>query len=191
MYGLTASAAALLAGRPATAVALAAAGVALGWPFSILATVPLVLFGLFTGGFWRVFAAGAFASLGTLVREEFVLFLGGYALCLYISSLTTVSGGCLRRFFLVMPSAHASRLLPKSFEAARSVSFLFVRSACTSLSYRGFCRLLTVRANASLGILISTLLRLYSSFEKASLAAITCIDEINLREPFAASALAP
>lgn len=72
MYGLTASAAALLANRPATAVALAAAGVVLGWPFSILATVPIVLFALFTGGFWKVFAAGGIASLVTLVSRSAV-----------------------------------------------------------------------------------------------------------------------
>ena len=68
MYGLTLAAALWLEGRPAGSVGVAAAGVLLGWPFSVLATAPLVLHATLFGGFKTVFGMGAAASLGVLVR---------------------------------------------------------------------------------------------------------------------------
>lgn len=67
MYGLTLATAFFLQRRFHVAVSVAAVGVVLGWPFSVLATLPLVLYSLAFGGFWKVFFAGVVGSIGTLI----------------------------------------------------------------------------------------------------------------------------
>eukprot|EP00897_Mesotaenium_endlicherianum_P001191 jgi/Mesen1/11072/ME000099S10512 len=68
MCAITLAVAACLHRRPVAAVAVAAAGVLLGWPFAVLATAPIVLHSLFaTGRFWAVLAAGTCASVATLI----------------------------------------------------------------------------------------------------------------------------
>ncbi|KAH9309168.1 hypothetical protein KI387_037079, partial [Taxus chinensis] len=67
MNAITLASAALLLDRPAISVSVAAAGVLLGWPFSILTTVPLVIYALATGSFKRVFLAGAATSICVMV----------------------------------------------------------------------------------------------------------------------------
>ncbi|GJP56522.1 hypothetical protein CLOM_g15586 [Closterium sp. NIES-68] len=59
MYAITWATSLAIQGRPAAAVAAAAAGVLLGWPFAGLAALPLVLHGMFTGAFIPVLASGA------------------------------------------------------------------------------------------------------------------------------------
>ncbi|GAQ89586.1 alpha-1,2-mannosyltransferase [Klebsormidium nitens] len=120
MYGLTASAAALLSNRPATAVALAAAGVTLGWPFSILATVPIVLFALFTGGFWKVFAAGAVALLGTLVPSALIdrFFYGTWQVSLWNIVRYNAGGGGDSHLYGVEPASFYLRNLVNNFNLA-------------------------------------------------------------------------
>ncbi|GLJ37297.1 hypothetical protein SUGI_0756550 [Cryptomeria japonica] len=63
MYAITLSSAALLLDRPATSVSVAAVGVLLGWPFSILTAGPLVVYALAIGSFKRVFLAGVTTSI--------------------------------------------------------------------------------------------------------------------------------
>ncbi|KAG0576973.1 hypothetical protein KC19_5G122400 [Ceratodon purpureus] len=68
MYAITlASALVLLGDRHKTVVAVAAAGVLIGWPFAALAAAPLVIYSLFGGGFLRVFLAGLLTTLCTMV----------------------------------------------------------------------------------------------------------------------------
>lgn len=66
MYAITLASAALLFERPALSVSVAAIGVLLGWPFSILTAVPLVIYALSTGNFKRVFWSGAISSIGVM-----------------------------------------------------------------------------------------------------------------------------
>ncbi|BBN14555.1 alpha-1,2-mannosyltransferase [Marchantia polymorpha subsp. ruderalis] len=72
MYTLTLSSAALLYRKPGTAVAVGAFGVLVGWPFSVLAFVPVVLYALATGGFLKVFMAGLSTSVFTVVISAVV-----------------------------------------------------------------------------------------------------------------------
>eukprot|EP01018_Ginkgo_biloba_P000017 Gb_07978 [translate_table: standard] len=67
MYAITLASAALLLERPALSVSVAAVGVLLGWPFSILAAMPMVIYALATGSFKRVFFAGAATSICVMV----------------------------------------------------------------------------------------------------------------------------
>ncbi|XP_058095596.1 dol-P-Man:Man(6)GlcNAc(2)-PP-Dol alpha-1,2-mannosyltransferase [Magnolia sinica] len=72
MYAVTLSSALFLLGKPAMAVSVAAAGVLLGWPFSILAVLPLTIYSLVTGRFIRVFLSGAATSLATLALSVLI-----------------------------------------------------------------------------------------------------------------------
>ncbi|KAL3675053.1 hypothetical protein R1sor_025001 [Riccia sorocarpa] len=72
MYTLTLASAALLYRKPSTAVAVAAFGVLVGWPFSVLAAIPVVLYSLVTGEFLKVFFAGFSTSILTLVVSALV-----------------------------------------------------------------------------------------------------------------------
>jgi alpha-1,2-mannosyltransferase len=69
MYAITLASAALLLERPAISVSVAAVGVLLGWPFSILTAVPLVIYALTAGNFKRVFWSGATTSICVMVRH--------------------------------------------------------------------------------------------------------------------------
>lgn len=76
MYTLTLASALWLEGKGGGSVGVAAAGVLLGWPFSVLATAPLVLHALFFGGvkgFRRVVGIGAATSVGVVVRFRSLL----------------------------------------------------------------------------------------------------------------------
>lgn len=68
MYAISLSSALFLFGRHASAVAVAATGVILGWPFSILAFLPVTVYSLHRR-FKQVFLSGAFISLTLLVRN--------------------------------------------------------------------------------------------------------------------------
>lgn len=63
MYAVTLSSALYLLEKPAMAVSIAAAGVILGWPFSILAVLPLTVYSLLSGRFKQVFISAAATSL--------------------------------------------------------------------------------------------------------------------------------
>lgn len=67
MYAVTLSSALLLFGRPCLAVSVAACGVLLGWPFSILAVLPITIHSLTSGKFKEVFLSGAATSIVIVV----------------------------------------------------------------------------------------------------------------------------
>eukprot|EP00268_Persea_americana_P042658 TRINITY_DN426_c1_g1_i5.p1 TRINITY_DN426_c1_g1~~TRINITY_DN426_c1_g1_i5.p1 ORF type:complete len:486 (+),score=74.24 TRINITY_DN426_c1_g1_i5:252-1709(+) len=63
MYAVSLSSALFLLEKPAMAVSVAAAGVILGWPFSILAVLPLTVYSLLGKRFKLVFLSAAATSL--------------------------------------------------------------------------------------------------------------------------------
>nr|QFR35810.1 alpha-1,2-mannosyltransferase ALG9 [Chandrasekharania keralensis] len=67
MYAVTLSSALFLLEKYAVAVSVAAAGVILGWPFSVLVFLPVTVYSLIRGSFRRVFLSGFFTSLCFLV----------------------------------------------------------------------------------------------------------------------------
>ncbi|KAJ6793707.1 dol-P-Man:Man(6)GlcNAc(2)-PP-Dol alpha-1,2-mannosyltransferase [Iris pallida] len=67
MYAVTLSSALFILEKYALAVAVAAAGVIIGWPFSILVVLPVTLASLYYGNFKRVFLSGLVSSLCILV----------------------------------------------------------------------------------------------------------------------------
>ncbi|CAN0921741.1 Dol-P-Man:Man(6)GlcNAc(2)-PP-Dol alpha-1,2-mannosyltransferase [Linum grandiflorum] len=71
MYAMSLSSGLFLLEKPALAVAVAAIGVLLGWPFSILAFLPVTLFSLFKR-FKISFFAGAVTSLALIVLSVLV-----------------------------------------------------------------------------------------------------------------------
>ncbi|KAG6755222.1 hypothetical protein POTOM_041040 [Populus tomentosa] len=71
MYAMSLSSGLFLLGKPAFAVAVAAVGVILGWPFSILAFLPITIYSL-ARRFKQTFLAGAVTSLGLLVLSVLV-----------------------------------------------------------------------------------------------------------------------
>ncbi|KAJ6676071.1 ALPHA-12-MANNOSYLTRANSFERASE ALG9, partial [Salix purpurea] len=71
MYAMSLSSGLFLLGKPASAVAVAAAGVILGWPFSILAFLPITIYSL-ARRFKQTFLAGAVTSLVLLVLSVLV-----------------------------------------------------------------------------------------------------------------------
>lgn len=66
MYAISLSSGLFLLEKPAMAVAVAAIGVILGWPFSILAFLPVTFYSL-SRRFKQAFLAGAVTSLSLLV----------------------------------------------------------------------------------------------------------------------------
>lgn len=68
MYAISLSSALFLFGKYAAAVAVAATGVILGWPFSILAFLPATVYSLLRR-FKQAFLSGVFISLTLLVRK--------------------------------------------------------------------------------------------------------------------------
>nr|GEV60224.1 dol-P-Man:Man(6)GlcNAc(2)-PP-Dol alpha-1,2-mannosyltransferase [Tanacetum cinerariifolium] len=71
MYAISLSSALFLFGRHATAVAVAATGVILGWPFSILAFLPVTVYSLLRR-FKQAFLSGTFISLTLLALSVLV-----------------------------------------------------------------------------------------------------------------------
>ncbi|KAD0572593.1 hypothetical protein E3N88_44040 [Mikania micrantha] len=71
MYAISLSSALFLMGMHASAVAVAATGVILGWPFSILAFVPVTVYSLILR-FKQAFISGAFISVTLLTLSVFV-----------------------------------------------------------------------------------------------------------------------
>ena len=70
MYAVTLSSALFLLEKYAGAVSVAAAGVILGWPFSILVFLPVTVYSLIRGSFRRVFLSGLLTSLCFLVSKS-------------------------------------------------------------------------------------------------------------------------
>ncbi|KAL4280533.1 hypothetical protein GQ457_03G024560 [Hibiscus cannabinus] len=71
MYAMSLSSGLFLLDKPAQAVAVAAVGVILGWPFSILAFLPVTLFSL-SKQFKQAFLSGAVTSIALLVLSILV-----------------------------------------------------------------------------------------------------------------------
>ncbi|KAK1583702.1 hypothetical protein Q3G72_026218 [Acer saccharum] len=74
MYAMSLSSGLFLLEKPAMAVAVSAVGVILGWPFSILAFLPVVFYSL-ARRFKQVFLAGAVTSLALLALSVYVDYL--------------------------------------------------------------------------------------------------------------------
>lgn len=66
MYAMSLSSALFLFEKPAAAVAVAASGVILGWPFSILAFLPVTIYSL-VRKFKRAFLSGVVTSIAVVV----------------------------------------------------------------------------------------------------------------------------
>lgn len=75
MYAVTLSSALFLLENYAAAVSVAAAGVILGWPFSILVFLPVTVYSLIRGSFRRVFLSGFLTSMFLLVSCTCILSL--------------------------------------------------------------------------------------------------------------------
>ncbi|XP_038985116.1 dol-P-Man:Man(6)GlcNAc(2)-PP-Dol alpha-1,2-mannosyltransferase isoform X2 [Phoenix dactylifera] len=71
MYAVTLSSALFLLEEYALAVSVAAVGVIIGWPFSILVVLPVTVYSLIRGGFKRVFLSGLLTSLSILALSVF------------------------------------------------------------------------------------------------------------------------
>ncbi|KAK6934152.1 GPI mannosyltransferase, partial [Dillenia turbinata] len=71
MYALSLSSGLFLLEKPALAVAVAATGVILGWPFSILAFLPVTFYSL-TKKFKRAFVSGAVTSIALLTLSVLI-----------------------------------------------------------------------------------------------------------------------
>lgn len=67
MYAMSLASAFFLFEKPAMAVAAAATGVILGWPFSILAFLPVTIYSL-KRKFRQTFISGVVTSTGLMVR---------------------------------------------------------------------------------------------------------------------------
>ncbi|PIN16567.1 Mannosyltransferase [Handroanthus impetiginosus] len=74
MYSMSLSSALFLFEKPAAAVAIAATGVILGWPFSVLAFLPVTIFSL-VRRFKRAFLSGIVTSLGLVALSVIVDYL--------------------------------------------------------------------------------------------------------------------
>jgi len=68
MYAMSLASAFALSERPALVVAVAASGVIIGWPFSVLAFVPVTLFSLHCS-LKQAFLSGAITSIALLVSH--------------------------------------------------------------------------------------------------------------------------
>lgn len=73
MYAVTLSSALYLLEKYALAVSVAAAGVILGWPFSVLVFLPVTVASLYYGRFKQVFLSGVATSLITLVSNAIMI----------------------------------------------------------------------------------------------------------------------
>ncbi|MGS7457308.1 hypothetical protein, partial [Mycobacterium tuberculosis] len=67
MYAMSLASAFYLFDKPAMAVASAATGVILGWPFAILAFLPVTIYSLMKK-FKQAFISGVVTSVGLMVR---------------------------------------------------------------------------------------------------------------------------
>lgn len=88
MYAVSLSSGLFLLDKPAMAVSVAAAGVILGWPFSILVFLPLTFYSL-ARRFKQTLLAGAATSIVVLVSYSLVFLLDMQSSCLYLSSWHT------------------------------------------------------------------------------------------------------
>ena len=95
MYGISLSSALFLFGMHAMDVVVAATGVILGWPFSILAFFPVTVYSLLQK-FKRAFISGAFMSI-TLYKKSCYEILTFYFLtsCYVFVSNNFISCGLL------------------------------------------------------------------------------------------------
>lgn len=66
MYAMSLASALALLEKPALAVAVSASGVIIGWPFSVLAFLPVTIFSL-RKSFKQAFVAGTIISIAVLV----------------------------------------------------------------------------------------------------------------------------
>ncbi|KAK6132605.1 hypothetical protein DH2020_033707 [Rehmannia glutinosa] len=94
MYSMSLSSALFLFGKPAAAVAIAATGVILGWPFSILAFVPVTIFSL-VRRFKHAFLSGVVTSLALMALSVTVdyFFYGKWTSSVINLLIYNVSGG--------------------------------------------------------------------------------------------------
>ncbi|PKU82316.1 dol-P-Man:Man(6)GlcNAc(2)-PP-Dol alpha-1,2-mannosyltransferase [Dendrobium catenatum] len=72
MYAVTLSSALFLLEKYASAVSVSAAGVLIGWPFSILIFLPVTIYSLIKGSFKKVFLSGLITSVSVIVLSVYV-----------------------------------------------------------------------------------------------------------------------
>ncbi|GBG63602.1 hypothetical protein CBR_g38668 [Chara braunii] len=95
MYFMSASVAAMWMKRPHMSVTLAAVGVLVGWPFAVLAFVPVVLHALLSGGFVSVVGCGLGVTASVMTISALVdrYFYGRWTVSVLNLVLYNVAGG--------------------------------------------------------------------------------------------------
>eukprot|EP00250_Pteridium_aquilinum_P012965 c2104_g1_i1 orf=506-2251(-) len=95
MYTITSAIAALISGKPLLAVAAAVVGVLIGWPFSVLATVPIVIYSLLAGGLMSTIAVGIATSICILIPSTLAdkFFYRKWTLSIFNLVMYNVFGG--------------------------------------------------------------------------------------------------
>lgn len=95
MYCMSLAVAAILLEKPCLAVVAAVIGVLIGWPFSVLATLPIVIYALASGGFMGVVLAGLAATGCILVPSVLAdrFFYGRWTFSVLNLLLYNVAGG--------------------------------------------------------------------------------------------------
>ncbi|XP_020593452.1 dol-P-Man:Man(6)GlcNAc(2)-PP-Dol alpha-1,2-mannosyltransferase [Phalaenopsis equestris] len=71
MYAVTLSSALFLLEKYASAVSVAATGVLIGWPFSILVFLPVTIYSLIKGSFKKVFLSGLITSISVIALSVY------------------------------------------------------------------------------------------------------------------------
>lgn len=95
MYTITLAVAALISEKPLLAVVAAAVGVLIGWPFSVLATAPIVIYSLMTGGLISTILVGIATSVCILIPSILAdnFFYGKWTMSIFNLVLYNVFGG--------------------------------------------------------------------------------------------------
>lgn len=99
MYAMSLSSGLFLLDKPAMTVTVAAVGVILGWPFSILAFLPVTFYSL-ARRFKQAFLAGAVTSVALLVSQWLAHFCWMYKVHACTCIIVTQSFKCLILSFL-------------------------------------------------------------------------------------------
>lgn len=94
MYTITSAIAALISGKPLLAVVAAVVGVLIGWPFSVLATAPIIIYSFWTGGLIRTIAVGIATSICILIPSTLAdkFFYGRWTLSIFNLVMYNVFG---------------------------------------------------------------------------------------------------
>ncbi|XP_030480912.2 dol-P-Man:Man(6)GlcNAc(2)-PP-Dol alpha-1,2-mannosyltransferase [Cannabis sativa] len=127
MYAISLSSGLFLLDKPAMSVAVAAIGVILGWPFSILAFLPVTIFSL-TRKFKQVFVAGAITSVALLALSQLVdhVYYGKWTSSVLNLMLYNVVGGGESHLYGTEGSLYYLRNAFNNFNFCFVLALLFV-----------------------------------------------------------------